>query len=225
MHATESAIHISIKYIQEQYNQPCCHHIIGGNLIVVDAVIAKIEFLAVIDISDDLMRLYICKRMWYNGDTIDQIRIGFDVDNVFNGITVTIDIPIKIPTLILLLDTLTIIHDVGSDSDKLSKYKYGHDNNHGTTIIIKSWYKIGADTFILGLFLAGIYFILAMDRLLINMIVIEFDAVIVSINQLVLILGVYSSIVAVHRDTQIICHVCVVFFYLLIFCHCFSFFF
>ena len=214
MRVVESTINISIKYIQEQYHQPCCHHINGANLIVVDLVVAKFEFLA----GYDLMRMDICNRMWYNCDTIDQITIGGDVDNEFNGVAVIIDVSIKVPTLISFSDTLTIIHDVyvsGLDSDKLSEYKYGNDNNHGTAIIIKSWYKIGADTFTFRLFLAGIYFILLMDRLPINMILVEFDAVIVSINELVSIVAVHSSIVAVSPDTQIICHVCVVFVLLL----------
>ena len=97
--------------------------------------------------------------MRYNGDAIDQITTGIDVDNIFNGITVIIAIWITISTLILFLDTLAIIFDViDSDIHILNKYKYRYDKNNDTTIIINTWCKIGGATFTVALFVTIVFF-------------------------------------------------------------------
>ena len=89
---------------------------------------------------------------WYNLDATDPVTVTIDVLDIFDGMTVTIDIPI----LISFLDTYALTNRFDS-----------YDNNMDTTTSITTSSKIAGGTLIVGLFLAAIYFIMTvMDKLL-----------------------------------------------------------
>lgn len=167
----------------------------------------------------------ICNRRWYNRDVdeIDQFTIRVDVNDGFDGMSLIIDIWIKMSIVIACSDISTNEFDtIDLNLDKVSEYECGHDNID-TVIIINTWYKIRAATITVGLFSATIYLIMeVVSGLPINITLsIEFDVIINAVNHLISILAVLSSIVAVDCNTQMVCNACVVFF---IFFHFFFFF-
>ena len=71
------------------------------------------------------MRTNICNRRWYNrdADEIDQITIRVDVNDAFNGMSLIIDIGIKMSIVIACLDILTNGFDaIDLNLDKVSEY-------------------------------------------------------------------------------------------------------
>ena len=153
-------------------------------------------------------------------DVIEQITIRVDVSDIFNGMTIITDISITMSISVSSSDSLTNRFDrINSNLGKGSKPKCEYVNNMDTTVILN---KIRAATLILGLFLTTTYFTMKVTHgLSINVIVwIEFDVIIVLVIQIISILPVQSSIGAVDCNTQMICNVCGVFYYIFIFCLC-----
>lgn len=193
---------------------------IGCNLEIIYPS-TSIEFLIVINICCDVMRIDMCNRMWHNGDAIDQFSAGVAVVGMFNGIMVKIVSLIKISKLLLLLNTLTTIFNTNqSYLNKSSVFEYKYYNNSHTTIIMKASCKISGTSLILGLFLGAIYFIIqAMDtiRAIVSHELIEFGIIMIIMIHLAIILAVQSPISAVDVDPQTICNVCDVFYYSFLF--------
>ena len=151
--------------------------------------------------------------MWYDRDTIDQITI--QVNDIFNGMALIIDVLIKMSVLIACLDILINRFDeIASNLDQTSEYECGYDNNMDTITITNGWYKIGNVTPIVRSFLTTIHFtIKVIDVLPIKLILfLEFDVIIVAVNPLISILTSQSSITVIDCDTPIIHNVCVAFF-------------
>lgn len=147
--------------------------------------------------------------MWYNYDTINQIAIQVDANDIFNGMTPIIDISIATSVSISLTNRFD---GIKLKLGKVSEYECGYVNNVNTITTTNTWYKIHIVTFTVKLFLTTIYFIRQSMDMLMNIIIsIEFDVIVVVVNQLVLILAIQASIAAVDSNKQIICNVCAVF--------------
>lgn len=185
----------------------------------------QLNLAIVVGICYDLIRNNICNRMGYNGDAMDEIILG-DV-SIFSEMTVIIDMSITISTFISFLNTLTNVFDeTYLTLDKLNEYECEYNNNTDTSTTTNTFHKIGGATHIVGLLRDTV-----MDGLQINTIASnEFDVIIITMNQLILILAVQSSIFAVYCDSPMImiCKVCGVFiiffyfFYHSIYCSFFS---
>ena len=149
-------------------------------------------------------------RMWYDCGAIHRVAIQVDVNDMVNGMTLTIDILITMSISISCLAALTNRFDgIDLKLDKVSEYEYVYQNNMDTIGITNNWYKIGA-VLLVGLCLITIYSIRQLTvELPINIIPsIELDVIITVVDELVSILAGQSSITAVDCDKQIICNVC-----------------
>ena len=103
------------------------------------------------------MRINIYDRIRYS---MDQIKVGVDVCNTFNGIAFVIDNFVEILTLTLLLNAFAIIFDgITVDSDKLSEFKYNYLNNNNIIVSISIFCLVGSAAIVIGFFLDVAYFV------------------------------------------------------------------
>ena len=139
---------------------------------------------------------------------INQVNI-FDT---FNGITLVIDILIRITILSLFFDAFTSTFDgVNSNLNKKGKFKYNYVNNSNIITFVINMYTISGPVLI-EFFPVDIHLIMqVMDILsLIKTVSIKFFTII-AIDQLILDLAVQSFINAGYSHTQVIHNVCAVF--------------
>ena len=149
-------------------------------------------------------------KIHYNCNTISRITIGIAVYDMFNVLTSAINILIKSSMLVLFLDGLIIEFDgMKLKLDKLTDFKSSYDNTTSITTIV-NFNGISSTGVTATFFLAAVSMIQAISALTSTITVsIEFDANIVSIDQLILNLVVYLSIDAVACHIQVLRKVCV----------------
>ena len=143
-----------------------------------------------------------------SSNQINQVNI-FDT---FNGITLVIDILIRITIFSLFFDALTSIFDgVNSNWNKKGKFKYNYGNNSIVITFVINIYTISGPVLI-EFFPVDIHFIVQVVDIssLIKTVSIEFFTII-AIDQLILDLAVQPFINAGYSHTQVIHNVCAVF--------------
>ena len=91
--------------------------------------------------------------VWYNDDTINQIAIQLDANDIFNGMTPIIDISIATSVSISLTNRFD---GIKLKLGKVSEYECGYVNNVNTITTTNTWYKIHIVTFTVKLFLTTI---------------------------------------------------------------------
>ena len=160
------------------------------------------------------MKINIYHRKEYNFDIVNQIIVGINADGAFNIIIVLISIAINVLRLPSFLDALSIIFDgINSNLHRLIEYECNHRNNNKITVVLANVDTIRGTAIVFEFCTIVIYFIIqVIDESSLNiLLLIEFDAIIITITQLVLKLIEETIIWPVLRRTQVIRSVCGVF--------------
>ena len=140
-----------------------------------------------------------------------------DLDPI-HPLTVKVELIIIIGSDMDTIDPIAVgnkfINGINLNSDKLNKYEYNYVTNNNITIITKTFYTIRGAAIEIVFLVDVVYFLIPlMDKSSLNITLsIELNAIIVEIVQLILHLGLQSSITAVDCNTQVVHHVCAVFY-------------
>ena len=199
------------------------------NLDPVDPLIAKIEFIIIIETDCYLnvfnliaIRLDFCGRIVYNHNVINRINASVDVYGNLNFDACEINDVIKILTLIAVLDSSTLRFDRNDlILDKLSAFESGYlkVNNSNPGVTMNNSYKIGGAAVVVAIFLDVIPFVTQVIDVspLRIILLIEFHVIIITIIQRILDLAIQTIIEGVNCRRQVTHHVCDAFCHFLIF--------
>ena len=144
---------------------------------------------------------------------MDQTKVWVDFCDTFSIMPFVIDSFVEILISTLFVDTFSIVFaEINVGFDKLSKFKYNYVSNNDIIVIMNTFCTIGGAAIVIGFFSAVIYFVIQLiDKSSLNILLsIESHAIIVGIVQVVLYLGVQSSIDAIGCNTQVMHNVCAV---------------
>ena len=160
------------------------------------------------------MKINIYHGKEYNFNIVNQNTLGINDNDIFNKITFIINIVVKVLRLLLFLDALPIIFDgINSNLHKLIESERNHSNNNNITVVLANVDTIRGTVIVFEFDRIVIYFIIqVIDESSLNiLLIIEFDAIIITITQLVLKLIVQTIIWEVFCHPQVIRNVCGVF--------------